>query len=323
MAGLYLLSIPCPGWKGTLAVSFKVKNLVFILGPTCVGKTDLALHWADQTSSGVLNSDSIQVYKDLKIGSAQPNFNKYPHIQHYLFSEISAPQVWTAGDFRKKALEILNQKLPKQNMLIVGASGFYIQALEKGMYPVKAPDKEIVNHWEDLEKKKGLDALYSLLEKKDLKASKQINSKDRYRILRALIVMESEKKTLSQIQIEFQEQKLPWSYVKIGLRISKEALLKKIKARTSFMLKEGLIEEVEGLIKRGYRNWRPLNSVGCRQSLLYLDGKIKKVHLTDEIVSATMSLAKKQKKWFKRDKHIQWIEFNTSALKVYKEIFKR
>ena len=94
-----------------------MKSLVFVVGPTAVGKTDWAIQWARQDSSCILNSDSIQAYKDLKIGSAKPDFEKHKNISHYLFDEISAPQVWTAGDFRRKALEILKKRTaPKKGV---------------------------------------------------------------------------------------------------------------------------------------------------------------------------------------------------------------
>ena len=295
-----------------------MNSLIFILGPTAVGKTNWALQWAEQSSACILNSDSIQAYKDLKIGSAKPDFRKHPKITHYLFDEVSAPHVWTAGNFRRKSLEVLRKELLERKVFVVGGSGFYIQALEKGMYKVKASDPKIVDKW----KNKELSYLYELLKKRDPETAKQISSKDRYRILRFLSLIESEGKPLSQIKKEFKEQKLPWPYIKVGLSISKEELLKRVEKRTLRMIKEGLIEEIEELLRKGYRDWKPLSSVGYKEGLLYLEGKIKKEDLINKIVSSTMALAKKQNTWFKRDKDIKWFDFDRTALEVYKEIFK-
>ena len=299
-----------------------MQKLVFILGPTAVGKTDWALEWAKQSPSCVLNSDSIQAYKELNIGAAKPDFTKYPSISFHLFNEVSAPQIWTAGDFRKKALGILKKELPERNTFIVGGSGFYIQALEKGMYPVKQPKDRDKRQWENLEKEKGLSFLYDLLKKQDPEIAKQISPQDRYRILRSLQLIESEGKKVSEIKKKFKEQKLPCPYLKLGLKISKEELLKRVKNRSEGMLKEGLIEEVDSLLKKGFKGWRPLNSVGYKEVCLYLEGKIKKEDLLERIVSSSMSLAKKQKTWFKRDKNIKWYDYKTKALKVYKELFQ-
>ena len=295
-----------------------MKSLIFVVGPTAVGKTDWAIQWARQDSGCILNSDSIQVYKDLKIGSAKPDFEKYKDITYYLFDEISAPQVWTAGDFRRKAFKILEKELPQRRVFVVGGSGFYIQALEKGMYKIKTPERRSTDQW----KNKDISYLYELLKKKDPETAQQISPKDRYRILRSLILMDREGKTVSQIKREFREQKPPWPYLKVGLNISREELLKRVEKRVWKMLKEGLVEEIEQLLNRGLRDWRPLNSIGYREGILYLDGKIKREELANKIVSSTMFLAKKQKTWFKRDTSIKWFDFNQPALKVYKEIFK-
>lgn len=299
-----------------------MQKLVFILGPTAVGKTNWALEWAEQSSCCLINSDSIQFYKELSIGSAKPDLTKHPHITFYLFNEVSAPQIWTAGDFRKKALGILKKELPKRKAFVVGGSGFYIQALEKGMYPIKKPEEKDKSQWEKLEKEKGLPYLYELLKKQDPETAKQISPQDRYRILRSLHLMEIEGKKVSEIKKEFKGQKLPYPYLKVGLKISKEDLLDRIKKRSERMLKEGLIEEANALLKKGLKGWKPLNSVGYKEACLYLEGKIKKEDLLNEIVSSTMALAKKQKTWFKRDKSIKWYDYKTKTLEVYKELFQ-
>ena len=295
-------------------------NLIFIVGATAVGKTNLALELADliqskkQIPAGILNGDSVQIYKELNIGSAKPDFSSYPKINFYLFNELSAPQTGTAGFFRKRAIEILKNKLPTELILITGGSGFYLQALEKGMYPVPP------SHAEKSQKQN--DRLYHELKQKDPELAQSISPNDRYRILRALDLMQKEGKTVSQIKKEFKEQILPWPYLKIGLQIPKEQLLKRVQQRTKAMLKKGLIEETQSLIDKGFRGWKPLSSVGYKEVLLYLEGAVKKEDLESLIVSKTMQLAKKQKTWFKKDKTIQWFDWNLPALQVYKQLFK-
>ncbi|MCZ0933149.1 MAG: tRNA (adenosine(37)-N6)-dimethylallyltransferase MiaA [Oligoflexia bacterium] len=367
-------------------------KLIFIVGATAVGKTNWALELArliqskKQTSVGILNSDSIQIYKDLNIGSAKPDLSSYPNINFYLFNELQAPQVGTAGFFRKKALEILHEKLPNETLLTVGGSGFYLQALEKGMYPVKAQSlkKEIAQplsknsglnldfHFhrngekhrkikQDPYKNINLDSsdlnfsvkpvipakacpresgggnlqkesqnsnrisikeLYQELMQKDPEMAAKISPNDKYRILRALDLIKTEGKTVSQIKKEFKETELPWPYLKIGLQIPKAELLKRVRQRAKTMIQKGLIEETQHLIDKGFKNWKPLSSVGYKSARLYLEGKINKEDLESSIVSQTMRLAKKQNTWFKKDKNIQWFDWNLSPLKVYKQIFQ-
>ena len=190
------------------------------------------------------------------------------------------------------------------------------------MYPIKKLDTQSINKWKMLEKKKGLPSLYNMLKKQDPETAECISPKDSYRILRALNLMEHEGKRISQIKKEFKEERLPYPYMKVALRISKEDLLKRVTQRTHKILREGLIEEIESLLKRGLKNWPPLNSVGYKEGRLYLEGKIKKKELTEKIISSTMALAKKQKTWFQRDQSIKWFDYNRKALEVYKELFQ-
>ena len=295
-------------------------RLIFIVGPTCSGKSEWALQMADAVSGGVLNADSIQFYQGLDIGSAKPEFHKNPQIPHFLFREAKAPELLTAGDFRRKALKVLKRELPKRRIFITGGSGFYIQALEKGMLPLKPVPKNVLNKLEGLKKTKGLEWLYKELCQKDPPLSETISPNDSYRIIRALSVIKNEGRPLSQIKRGYSAKKLPWPYRKIGLKISKEELEKRIMKRTQIMLKTGLIEEVESFLKKGFANWRPLQSVGYRECLLYLKGEIRKKDLTHEIVKHTLYMAKRQKTWFQKDKSILWWDFREDPLKVYSRL---
>lgn len=294
--------------------------LVFLVGPTASGKTDWALKWADKTGGVIVNGDSVQVYQELNIGAAKPNFKQYPHISHYLFDLVKAPQIWTAGDYRKKALEVLHRELPGNKAFVVGGSGFYIQALEKGMYPIRRVSKRIIENLKIIYKKKGGSFLYKQLQEKDPERARKIGSADHYRILRSLAVIESEGCSISEIKKRFFPKKLPWPYLKVGLDISREELVKRVENRTRIMLKKGLIEEVETLLSKGLETWKPLQSVGYKESLLFLKGKLSKDALYSHIVQNTLSLAKKQKKWFQKDQNIFWCDYKENPLTVYQQI---
>ena len=282
--------------------------LIFILGPTACGKSALALEWAEKLSAGILNCDSVKGYRELKIGSNRPDFTKYPSLQPFLFAEIRAPKLWTAGDFRKKALQVLNQQLPHKKVFAVGGSGFYIQALEKGMFEAPPSDPKINQKYQEIEAHEGSEALYQLLQEKDPERASQISPKDSYRLIRSLSLIESLKKPYSKIQREFAPKALPFPYIKIGLDLEKEELLRQLKSRTHRMIKTGLLEETESLIQQGFESWRPLKSLGYKQALDCLQGKIKKQELEEAILSASLALAKKQRTWFQRDKEIQWLK---------------
>ena len=303
-----------------MSKSLEVSSLFFILGCTASGKTDLALFLAEKFSAACLNGDSIQIYKNLNIGSAKPDFNQFPHIPHYLFDAVEAPQVWTAGDYRREALAVLNKEIPKKKFCVVGGSGFYIQALEKGMYPLKPTPPSILNSLKQKLKEKGVGFCHKELKEKDPAYAETISPQDSYRILRALAVIQNEGRLFSDIVKNFQPQKLPWSYKKIAWELPKEELQKRVKKRTENMLKHGLIEEMEALLKQGLENWKPLQSLGYKETLQFLKGDISKEELFSLIVQNTLSFAKRQKTWFRKDKDIVWYDFKTSPLTIYKEL---
>ncbi len=297
----------------------------FILGPTAVGKTEFSFYLAEKCSASILNCDSIQMYKDLNIGSAKPAFSKIKKkIPMFMFDEWNSPFVCTAGIFRKKALNILKKELPSRSVLAVGGSGFYVQALERGMYPIKPIKPEVKTQVKEIHKKRGLEHLYKLLCILDSKYAAQISSKDTYRIFRAMCIILSEEKPLSFIKASFQEQKLPWPYFKVGLYLPRDILLKKVQIRTAKMIKDGLLEEVQSLLNKGLQDWPLMKSVGYGESVLFLQNKLSKDELQSHIVSRTMRLVKKQISWFKRDKNIQWyLSENKNWLKIHNDCLQK
>ena len=279
---------------------------VFLLGPTAVGKSALSFYLAEKMSAGILNCDSISMYRGLDIGSAKPSLGKVKNIPLFLFDEWEPPFTCTAGLFRKKALEILSQELKNQSMLVVGGSGFYVQALEKGMYPLKKVSLEIKQEVKNIYKKKGLEHLYKMLVFLDPVYAKTVYPQDTYRILRGIGIILSEEKPLSLIRSHFKAKKFPWPYVKVGLHLGRDALLKNIQTRTNKMVKEGLLEEVQTLLNKGLEDWPLMKSVGYKEAVLCLKDQISKEEMRNRIVLRTMHLAKKQLSWFKRDKNIHW-----------------
>ncbi len=280
-------------------------SVIFLLGPTAVGKTDLSFYLAEKLSASILNCDSIQMYKGLDVGSAKPVEENKKHTC-FLFDEWEPPFTCTAGEFRKKALAILERELAQRSVLAVGGSGFYIQALEKGMYSVKPIKPEIKTEVRKMYKEKGLAHLYKMLQFLDPKYAKQISPQDKYRIFRGTCLVLSEEKPVSLIRSSFQAQRLPWPYLKIGLHLPREVLLKNVQFRTDKMIEGGLLEEVQGLLKKGLADWPIMKSVGYKEAVLYLQHKITKEEMKMHITNRTMQLAKKQISWFKRDKSIKW-----------------
>jgi tRNA dimethylallyltransferase len=174
------------------------------------------------------------------------------------------------------------------------------------MYSVKPIKPEIKTEVNKIYKERGLTHLYKMLQFLDPEYAKQISSQDKYRTVRGICLVLSEEKPVSLIRTSFQGQRLPWPYLKIGLHLPREILLKNVQLRTEKMIGDGLLEEVQGLLKRGLADWPIMKSVGYKEAVLYLRHKITKEEMKEHTINRTMQLAKKQMSWFKRDKSIKW-----------------
>jgi tRNA dimethylallyltransferase len=286
----------------------KTPRLVVICGPTATGKTEVAFELAKNLKTEIISFDSIQVYKELNIGAAKPTLELRKIIPHHLVDEIDPFVNFSAGDFRKRALEEILKLSTKKYIVLVGGTGFYLQALIKGMYAIPPIDPKIK---EDLLKEaesRGMAALYDELKIKDGEYAKKIHPNDRYRILRGLEVLRSGVKSISEMKEEFKPEDFPFEVLQFGLRRKKEVLKEAIQSRTEFMLASGLIEETKSLLQKYPRNLRPLESVGYKEVVKFVSGELPQENLVPAIVSSTLQLAKRQSTWFKRDKKIQWFD---------------
>lgn len=296
-------------------------HLLFIVGSTATGKSDLAVTISEQARGAhrnfsqdsdieIINSDSVSFYEAVQIGAAKPGPDLLARAPHHLVGHVLKNQKYTAGDFRRDALKILK---PNHSYIIVGGSGFYVQALEKGMYDTpKIPAEIRESLAREADEPEGLAKLYNELKERDSESIQKILAPDRYRILRALEVLRSDTRgfTLSQIKAEFDRVRpeAPFTNRKIGLFRPRDVLREKVTERTEKMLSSGLIEEVEALSAEGLGLWSPMLSVGYKEVQAYLRGELEKGALLGAIVTSTMQLAKQQSTWFHRDPEIQWFD---------------
>lgn len=285
---------------------------IFVLGPTASGKSQWALEQATRTGGSVVNIDSVQFYKGLIVGSAAPSESEKSQVPHYLYSYVEAPQEMTAGVYLRDFYSMLDEKKPKFPLFITGGTGFYIQALEKGMYDIEPVPEAVRCEIEKELRDKGAEALHRELLARDSNSKIHIN--DHFRLVRALEIIRHTGKTPTELSSELEKNKkiLPFKSIKIGFDFNKAEYEKRVRKRTEKMLSEGIIEETERFLQRGFSDWAPLQSVGYRETVQFLKQtengtKItNKIELCDEICQSTMKLIKKQKTWFKRDEAILW-----------------
>jgi len=297
--------------------------LLFVVGPTASGKTAIAVSIAEKIGAEIISADSVQFYDELKIGSARPSDEELSRVKHHLVGHISVSQDYTAGEFEREAMEII-RKNPTKNFLVVGGSGFYIQAFEKGMFPTDRASEERQARLEERVDNEGLEALHAELKRRDPEAAKKIAVQDRYRLVRALDILEGlpADQTLSQMREDFEREsksRFPGRRVAtLGLRIERARLEPRVALRTRMMMEAGFLEEVRALKERGLGLRPALQSVGYKEVLQYLNGEVQESELEALITQGTLRLAKKQRTWFARAAETHWFDAETereSAIK--------
>ena len=283
-------------------------KVIFVVGPTASGKSQLALNLAKKFKGSIINIDSVQFYDGLIVGSAAPTEDEKKQAPHYLFSYVKAPEEMTAGQYIRDFYELIESGKVNSPLFVVGGTGFYIQALEKGMYDLPEVSeeikKEVLADYETF----GAEKMYAELKAFD--ADTELHLNDHYRVGRALEVKRAFNLKMSEFKNSGENKnKLPYPSMKIGLTFEtedKEKFMNRVHQRTLKMIDEGIIDETKGFLVQGFENWAPLASVGYLETKAYLQGQIALEELPAAITQATMKLVKKQKTWFKRDESILW-----------------
>lgn len=285
-----------------------IHRLVFVLGPTAVGKSHLAIEWAQAHGGAILNCDSVQSFTKVSIGAAKPDAATRKRVPHLLLDWVEPGQEFNASLFRDQALQELAVWLKRGPVFAVGGSGFYVRALCRGTFDVKAVPLSISQHWRKRAEVEGSAVLHALLVEQDPAYGQRISANDAYRITRALSLMQVEGRTMTAIRQEFDKRPsgLPFDYLKLGLRLPKQELMERIRRRYEQMMSEGWRAEVEPLVAEGLSEWQPLKSVGYKEMVAAIEGRLPWEQLEEAVVNSTMRLAKKQMTWFRADPEIHW-----------------
>ncbi|UYL08468.1 tRNA (adenosine(37)-N6)-dimethylallyltransferase MiaA [Bdellovibrio sp. SKB1291214] len=289
----------------------KNKPVIFVVGSTATGKSEWALKLAREFGGVILNCDSVQCYSKVQIGAAKPTAEEVNLVPHYLLGYVDPPSESTAGTYCEDFMKTMDALPDGTPAFVVGGTGFYFMAIEKGMYPVtKISDEVKAQIAKELQEPGGPERLHAELSKVDPVYAGKVNLADHYRIGRGIELIRTQGKGVTQIQKEFDETKEPFPFplLKIGPEWERDVLRERIALRAHKMLKDGLIDEVERLLDQGLENWAPLSSVGYKESIEFIKGRINEDELLEQITTNTRQLAKRQKTWFQRDKEIHWFD---------------
>jgi len=282
----------------------KTKYAIFLVGPTGVGKTALAVRVAEALGTEIISADSRQVYRELSIGTAVPSNEQLGKVRHHLVHDRSVKENYNASMFEMEALHILKRLFSEHNTVVIaGGSGLYIQALIEGIDDVPGVDPEIRRSLLVRLYDEGLESLRFELKKLDPDSWASIDLKNPARILKALEICMTTGKPYSSFLTRKSKQR-DFSALKIGLNMDRNLLYDGINKRVEEMMEDGLLDEVRSCMD--YRDLNALNTVGYKELFDYLDGRISLDTAVQLIKRNSRRYARRQLTWFKRDEEIPW-----------------
>jgi len=286
----------------------KARNLIVILGPTGVGKSSTAVKLAKELGGEIINCDSMQVYKAFNIGTDKIPPDKREGIPHHLLDVVDPSTQFTAADFVALALKAVTTTIKKKRLpFIVGGTGLYLKALIDGLFPGGKSNPRLRQKLEKEAQKKGLESLRAKLMEVDPVYSQKIHSNDKVRIIRALEVYLSTKKPFSEHFSHTKSSVEDFNIIKIGLKLERQEIYKRIEQRTDKMFERGLIQEVEDLLQKGIDAYSPpFRALGYKHALQYLKKEIPLEEAISLTKRDTRRYAKRQMTWFKKMKGIEW-----------------
>lgn len=280
------------------------KHLVVLLGPTGVGKTEISLQLAEMLGCPIISSDSRQLYRELKIGTAAPTPDQLDRVKHYFVGTHSIFDLYNAGQYELDVMDTLNELFETHpSVMLVGGSMMYIDAVCNGIDDIPTVDAATREYWKQVYTEKGLEFIQEELKRLDPKHYAEVDPQNYKRILHALEICSITGKPFSDIRTGKKKVR-PFNIIKIGLNRDREELYARINQRVDEMVQEGLIEEATQYFE--HRHLNTLNTVGYKELYDYMEGNTTLEFAINLIKQDSRRYAKKQMSWFNRDKEINW-----------------
>lgn len=289
----------------------ETKPLVILTGPTAVGKTALSIKLASEIGGEIISADSMQVYRQMDIGSAKIKPEEMGGIPHHLIDILEPEEEFNVCLFEKLALEAMEQIYERGHIpVVVGGTGFYIQAL---LYQIDFTEEETDTAFRDklwqLGEEKGNHYLHELLRKVDPESAEEIHENNRKRVIRALEFYENCGKPISTHNKEQRQKTSAYNSCYFVLTDDRKKLYERIESRVDQMLSKGLVDEVRTLKERGCNaSMVSMQGLGYKEILEYLDGRCSLLEAVEKIKKETRHFAKRQLTWFRREKDVIWID---------------
>ena len=284
-------------------------TVIVICGPTASGKTALSIQLAKKINGEIVSCDSMQIYKDMDIGTAKPTKEEMQGIEHHLIDYVSPDTRYSVADYKKDAKSEIKNIIEKGKIpIIVGGTGLYIDSL---IYEIEYPNIEFDEIYrqslEERVEKEGLQALYEEAKKIDEIAMKKISPNDQKRILRVLEIYNATGKNKTEQEVESRNHEIEYDYHVYALNWDRNLLYERINKRVDLMIKQGLVEEVKMIYRKYNKFPTAMQGLGYKEIVQYIEGKTSKEEAIEKIKLETRRYAKRQITWFKKNKQTIWL----------------
>lgn len=281
-----------------------MKTLIVLLGPTAVGKTELALRIAQHIGSPIINADSRQLFRDLRIGTAAPTEAQQRQVRHYFVGTLAIDDYYSAARYESEVLQLCERLFNDHDLLLLtGGSMLYIDAVCQGIDDIPTVEEETRTLLRQRLQNEGLETLKHELRLLDPEYYALVDLKNTKRIVHALEVCYQTGRTFTSFRTAKRKQR-PFNILKIGLRRERAELFERINRRVDQMVDDGLLEEARAMLP--FRDENALNTVGYKEMFQVIDGTWTLDFATERMKKNTRVYAKKQMTWFSHDTDIHW-----------------
>ena len=290
-------------------------KVVVIVGPTASGKTKLSIELAKKIDGEIISSDSMQIYKEMDIGTAKVTKEEMQGINHYLVDFVSPDARYTVSDFKKDSEKSIKEIISKGKIpIVVGGTGLYINSLIYGIeYQDMKFDEQYRNKLIQIaETEEGLKKLYEQAYKIDPEATEKISQNDKKRIIRILEIYKSTGKTKTEQEILSRQKGVDYDFKVFGITMERGKLYERINHRVDVMIEQGLEDEVRKLISKYSEFPTSMQGLGYKEVVQYFNGELSRVEMIEKIKQESRRYAKRQITWFKKIENIKWIEGNSN-----------
>lgn len=286
------------------------KKVIVICGPTASGKTALSIELAKKVDGEIVSADSMQIYKDMNIGTAKPSKEEMQGIKHYLLDYVLPDVRYSVAQYKKDSKNAIKEIISKgKTPIVVGGTGLYVDSL---IYEIEYDDIEIDEKYrkelEEIAEKQGLQKLYKMALEIDPIAMEKISENDEKRIIRVLEIYKSTGKTKTEQEMESRKKPIEYDYRVFAINWDREVLYQRINKRVDIMIEQGLVEEVRNILKKYQKFPTAMQGLGYKEVVDYLNGIYTKEEMIEKIKMETRRYAKRQLTWFRKNKQTIWLD---------------